>query len=346
MKISKPEHIAQGNGITYMNSDLSLVQLKVLMTIIRELQKPISMMITDIGFGRIKPDDVLPAKEQFMDGDHLMITRKITIKVKDVGLGNQNTGYLLNSLNALRQKSCCIPYNPARPTKSKVLVTGLISHYTYDCPAQTVDVYLLDAVVNRLLLVSEGFTRYDYTHAMAFSNKYTVRMYWIINSWRGRKGFRISMEQLRYVMSAEDKYPRNDNFISKVIGAAYKELKQTGDIWFEYSRDLRNGKDMFSFRVYQRMDSERREKVLKKPKQIAYSMLYNMWKMQLADIDHFVSLITVDNVQGFICELDYLNRTIDRKSLKDPAAYMKTVLISYFDTLDPVSQEVTLTGKK
>ena len=147
-------------------------------------------------------------------------------------------------------------------------------------------------------------------------------------------------------MSAEDKYPRNDNFISKVIGAAYKELKQTGDIWFEYSRDLRNGKDMFSFRVYQRMDSDRREKVLKKPKQIAYSMLYNMWKMQLADIDHFVSLITVDNVQGFICELDYLNRTIDRKSLKDPAAYMKTVLISYFDTLDPVSQEVTLTGKK
>lgn len=50
MKISKPEHIAQGNGITYMTSDLSLVQLKVLMTIIRELQKPISMMITDIGF--------------------------------------------------------------------------------------------------------------------------------------------------------------------------------------------------------------------------------------------------------------------------------------------------------
>ena len=92
MKISKPEHIAQGNGITYMTSDLSLVQLKVLMTITRELQKPISMMITDIGFGRIKPDDVLPAKEQFMDGDHLMITRKITIKVKDVGLGNQNTG--------------------------------------------------------------------------------------------------------------------------------------------------------------------------------------------------------------------------------------------------------------
>ena len=146
-------------------------------------------------------------------------------------------------------------------------------------------------------------------------------------------------------MSAEDKYPRNDNFISKVIGAAYKELKQTGDIWFEYSRDLRNGKDMFSFRVYQRMDSERREKVLKKPKQIARE-LRGCMTQQLADIDHFVSLITVDNVQGFICELDYLNRTIDRKSLKDPAAYMKTVLISYFDTLDPVSQEVTLTGKK
>lgn len=136
-----------------------------------------------------------------------------------------------------------------------------------------------------------------------------------------------------------------DNPISNEA-RSYWELKQTGDIWFEYARDLRNGKDMFSFRVYQRMDSERREKVLKKPKQIAYSMLYNMWKMQLADIDHFVSLITVDNVQGFICELDYLNRTIDRKSLKDPAAYMKTVLISYFDTLDPVSQEVTLTGKK
>lgn len=342
MKRSKPEHIAQSNGITYMTSDLSLVQLKVLMTIIRELQKPISMMITDIGFGHLKPDDVLPAKEQFVEGDLLRITRKITISVKDIGLGNQNTGYLLNSLNALRQKNCCIPYNPARPTRSKVLVTGLISHYTYDCVTQTVDVYLLDAVANRLLLVSDGFTRYDYTHAMAFSNKYTVRMYWIINSWRGRKGFRISMEQLRYVMSAEDKYPRNDNFISKVIGTAYRELKQTGDIWFEYSRDLRDGRDIFSFRVYQRMNSDSREKVLKKPIQVAYGILYNLWKMPLPDIEHFINLVTVDNVQGFICELDYLNRTIDRKSLNDPGAYMKAVLTSYFDTLDMVSQEVKL----
>ena len=137
MNRSKPEHIVQGNGITYMTSDLSLVQLKVLMTIIRELQKAISMMINDIGFGRIKPDDVLPAKEQFREGDLLQVSRKITISVKDIGLGNQNTGYLLNSLNALRQKSCCIPFNPARPVRSKVLVTGLISHYTYDCTTQT-----------------------------------------------------------------------------------------------------------------------------------------------------------------------------------------------------------------
>lgn len=343
MKRQQSRNIVQGNGITYMTSDLSLVQLKVLMTIIRELQEPISMMISDIGHGHLQAEQLLPEAEVFGDGDALKISRKITIGVKDVGLGVQNTRYLLSSLEALRDKTCIIPSNPTNPSRSqKVLVAGLITHYTYDRASQTVDVYLLDVIARKLLLVSDGFTRYDYTHAMQFSNKYTVRMYWIINSWRGRKGFRISMNQLRFIMSAEDKYPRDDNFINKVIKVAYNELKETGDIWFEYSRDCRKGHDNFAFKVYQRMSADQREKLLKKPRQIAYNKLYNIWHMSLADIDHFVALITVDNVQGFMNEMAYLEKAVDRRHLNDPGAYMKSVLTSYFSSLEDLSQEVVL----
>jgi Initiator Replication protein. len=191
-------------------------------------------------------------------------------------------------------------------------------------------------VAKKLLLVRDGFTRYDYNQAMAFVNKYTVRMYWIINSWRGRQGFRISMSQLRYVMSAEDKYPRDDNFIAKVIKVAYEELREKADIWFEYARDCREGQDMFSFKVYQRLTDQQRERMLRKPKGESLYILSTCWKMPVNDVNEMISKITADNAIEYLRYLRYVTDVTDIRSLDRPASYIKKAMNTFLSTLSPI----------
>lgn len=330
--------IAQGNCITYMTADLKLVHLKILMTIIKELQKPVQAMIADIDSMKLKPDAVLPPAVETADGvDTLQISRRVTVSVKDIGLGNQNTKYLLSCLSNLREKTCIFPTNPGNPSKSKrILVTGLISHFTYNQTLQTIDVYLLDVVARKLLHVRDGYTKYDYLQAMDFSNKYTVRMYWIINSWRARLGFRITMEQLRFVMSAEDKYPRDDNFISKVIKVAYDELKEKGDIWFEYSRDCREGHDIFSFKVYQRMERESREALVKKVRERVFPMLSYPWKLSVKDAEYILGKFTADNCIGLANHIRYVTDTADFSSIAKAGQYLIKAVNTYLDLMEPI----------
>lgn len=329
--------IIQGNGITYMSADLTLVHLKILMTIIKELQKPICRMVEDIPNNRLRVENVLPELCHDKE-DPMMDSRKVTIRIKDIGLGSQNNRYLITCLGYLREKTCIIPSNPRNPSGSdSVIVAGLISHFRYDQSSQTLDIYILDAVAKKLLLVRDGFSRYDYLQAMSFDNKYTVRMYWIINSWRGRKGFRITMQQLRYLMSAEDKYPRDDNFISKVIKVAYMELKQKGDIWFEYGRDMRDGRDIFSFKVYQRLTDEERKKRRQAKLKYVYNWLLGRWHVSPADCEEMVAKITADNYLGYAEHLRYLTDVTDFRELQNPSAYIKKAMNTYLETLEPIS---------
>lgn len=53
---------------------------------------------------------------------------------------------------------------------------------------------------------------------------HTLRLYWLICSWRSKGGFIISADKLRRLLSLGASYERYDNLSGKVLAPAAAEL--------------------------------------------------------------------------------------------------------------------------
>ncbi len=81
-------------------------------------------------------------------------------------------------------------------------------------------------------------------------------MYWLICSWRQQSGFVISIENMRRLMSSEDKYLRLNNFMRAVVEKEHTELKAQSNIYFEYHRMERNERQYLCIKVKTVMSQE------------------------------------------------------------------------------------------
>ena len=251
--------IIQVNGVTNVIADFKISQMKVLMVIIKALQEPLKCRLNSARLGSDAYEKALPP----VAWSSLEMTRELVIPVKEFGFGANNTWYLARTLEDLRQVSCRFPEVREVHGRMKVryIFSGLITHYVMEPYTGVVKLYMLDAMIGRLLLVEEGYGRYSLTQAMSFRNKYTVRLYWLIASWANRGGFCISLDSMRRLLSLEGVHIRLDNFYSAVLNKARDEMKEQSVMYFEYRR-LRSGdSEMICFKVKRHYTPEDLEKL-------------------------------------------------------------------------------------
>ena len=111
---------------------------------------------------------------------------------------------------------------------------GLITDYDFPVYSRTVDISLPETLVHRLLLTEEGFSTYSRSAAFSITNKYTVRIYWLICSWRSKGGFVISLSNLRKILALGRGYDRYENITCKILRPAAEDLEGRFPIWFLY----------------------------------------------------------------------------------------------------------------
>ena len=250
--VRKRDDILQVNGVTNVIADFKLTHMKVLMVIISSLQEPLRAKINARHVGPAAYESAMPPIEEV----NLEITRRISIPVAEFGLGPNNNYYLLKSLEELRRTSCRFPQSRAGD-KVRYVFTGLITHYVLEPYSGVVDLYILDALVSRLLFTEDGYGKYSLCQAMSFRNKYTVRLYWLISSWANRGGFCITLANLRILLSVEDSYSRPDNFYTWVLNVAREELRSKAVLYFEYRRSLRaDGSELITFKIKRHLTSD------------------------------------------------------------------------------------------
>jgi len=68
---------------------------------------------------------------------------------------------------------------------------------------------------------NQGFTKYLKEVVMKAQNKYTIKIYLLISSWKSKGGFFMSMEEFREYLMIKNKYKYFKDLLKRVIRPAY-----------------------------------------------------------------------------------------------------------------------------
>jgi len=93
-------------------------------------------------------------------------------------------------------------------------------------------------------------TSYKLENILSLKSKYSIRLYEILKSNLFKKHIEIELEELKNMVCAKEKaYSIYNNFKTKVILQAYKELAEKTDISFEFE-EIKTGRKVTSIKFY------------------------------------------------------------------------------------------------
>ena len=110
----------------------------------------------------------------------------------------------------------------------------LIEDYSFPLYTHDVVIYLTPKIARLLTNTRNGYFSYSHSLALSLTSKYTLRLYWLISSWRNRGGFVMKVDELRSILCLGTAYRRFDNIAARILNPAQNELHVRFPIWFLY----------------------------------------------------------------------------------------------------------------
>jgi len=219
--------IRQPYRITMARWDFTPVQKRILTKIVSVLQKEITLVEKGLPFGQL---------DLFQKGD----TVELELQLGDLVKNGNNYAHVKKALQDLRKLDVQIELPPVISKKSKMpeddlIITGLIERALIRKNARTVKIYMHRATAKELVMTSHGLTVYAEDVMFLTDNSYTQKIYEIISHWKDKDSYCITPDDFRKKLSLESKYPQLKDLIRRVIKPAEVELKEIGDIYFEFS---------------------------------------------------------------------------------------------------------------
>lgn len=283
--------VIQTMGITTLKGDWSISHLRVLIAITCALQKNIKNRLN-------------PASRP------IPVTNKLNIPPRDFHMGPSNGMYLREVLQSSKDR-------------------GLISGYSYPCRASVVEVQLSMEMMKRMLDVSAGFTRYSLETAHAIKRKSTLRLYWLVCSWRSRGGFQLPADDLRHLLGLGPAYQRADNIVTHILEPAREELEALQETWFSYKMTART----ISFKVHYNLTEEEKLQLSRDCWDQCFRLLSAAGLSFRLIADLFPRMRPEDQ-PAFVAKLQSILLDISqRRDLRNPAAYVHAALEGWINSL-------------
>lgn len=301
------DEIIQVNGVAYIEGNLKLTHLRILMTIISYLQSALQFKASRRRRSHHIPESLLPSH-----GMEKTQTRVLTIPVSEFNLGQKNGGRLRTYFEELQDARLIFPETIKCIDGLKIVnsFSGLIAGYSFPPYSKEVDIYLLEDMVRRLLLTEEGFSTYSHSSAMSLTNKYTVRIYWLICSWRTKGGFAISLDNFKRILALGPAYDRYDNIVTKIINPAQQELKSRFPIWFQYRLYRLNGDSRLVFKIKMIVTPEQKRHEMESARDITFNLLMSIG-------------VNLDTIQQIFRQIDYEDLKPFLSKLMDLTSYVR-----------------------
>lgn len=282
--------VIQTMGITTLKGDWSISHLRVLIAITYALQKNIKNRLN-------------PASRP------IPVTNKLNIPPRDFHMGPSNGMYLREVLQSSKDR-------------------GLISGYSYPCRASVVEVQLSMEMMKRMLDVSAGFTRYSLETAHAIKRKSTLRLYWLVCSWRSRGGFQLPADDLRHLLGLGPAYQRADNIVTHILEPAREELESLQETWFSYKMTART----ISFKVHYNLTEEEKLQLSRDCWDQCFRLL-SAAGLSFRLIAELFPRVRPEDQPAFVAKLQSILLDIShRRDLRSPAAYVHAALEGWINS--------------
>ncbi|MDD2603078.1 MAG: replication initiation protein, partial [Prevotella sp.] len=328
--------LLQPIAVTMMRHDYSLIQIRILVTIVEYMQSKLHKILNK--------ENVAP--EIFSDVE-LDNDGRLEIKTlfKTLGVDPNHYPQLRQSLKMLAAIPVEIPYK-SNDGRSYLKVTNLCDVYI---PKDTgiyekYAVLKIDrTVAQRLVSLDLGYHRLGKQIVFACRNRYTQRIYMFIESWVDKGGTRIKTMDFRKMLRLESNYKKFSDFTRRVLNPAKEELATLAengfcDCYFDYDKRYYNGQrggepDELIFHIYRpknKLNQQLKDVTDMQRSQFA-DMLVRYFGFDAAVAKNMSERITPENYQDAVSKLvDLRNRLRNDLTIHDRSAYTYRVLDNLF----------------
>lgn len=244
--------LVQPLAVTMMRHDYSLIQIRILISIVEFMQTKLKKMIAE---QKMQPT--------IFDDNELDPDGRLEIKTyfKTLGIDPNHYPELRQSLKTLVSIPVEIPYRTS-DGRNYLKVTNLCDVYIpEDAGYEKYAVLKIDrTVAERLVCIDMGWHRLGKQIVYACKNRYTQRIYMFIGSWAKKGGTVISTLEFRKMLRLENNYQKFSDFTRRVLEPAKEELKSLAkngfcDCYFDYEKRYLRGQrggepDDLVFHIY------------------------------------------------------------------------------------------------
>lgn len=323
--------LLQPVAVTAMRHDYDVVQTKILVNIIQQMQEA----IRNEWLNHKKPETQLELfnNQEFADkfGEGAFNpSKEIVLKMaySDCGCNPRRYNELVVALEQLASTIVHIPIKDKsgkQYTQIGHLCKVIFPNSTRGKYERHFYIKIENEVAIRLLNIEMGVHKYLKDVVFNTKNRYVQRLYMYISSWRDKEYCAISVDQLRKMLRLENKYERWIKFYTHVIQDAQKELKEKADaglvdIYFEAEKIYKNGKKCgepqeIRFHIFKSAAGELYDEIagFKSRKVKAGDFIKEKWHIVGTDLKTILSRITPDNVDCLATFLTALEPVIRQR---------------------------------
>ena len=325
-KLGQTDELYQANSVAYIEADLKINHLRILMAIILHLQGAIRFKVSRPVGRKGIPEVFLPPSGQ---DTRLGRVRILEIPVSDFHMGSTNGARLRTCLDELTRTRIVFP-----TVNAYLLDTfpGLIAGYSFTPYGKSIMIHILEPMINRLLLTEEGYSHYSHSKALSITNKYTVRLYWLICSWRNRGGFRISISALKKLLQLSPGYDKYSNLVARVLTPSRDELRSRFPIWFLY-RDYygEDGIRRLAFKIKLVLPAEE-EKRLKKDANDFFFKVLTQSGIRPDSLWDILSTVETEDLKPLSRKIvEILGFMKEHKEIQHPEQYLRGAIRAWLE---------------
>lgn len=299
-----PEQITwlkQSNLVSSMAHDFTVIQMRVLILVVEKLQQEIERSINSeqLSLFTTDPDRI-----------------RMEIPYKSLGVSPENYDRVKEVLKKLQ--SAPVEFDMVDPetgdewTRFASLFIFVDVNKRYDRNFR-IDMDL--SVAHYFFNMSKGFTQYIKEITFRYQSVYTIRIYWMICSWKKKGGFSVLISRFRKQFKLEKKYPEFKDLYRYIIKPAYVELFENADCWFEFTESYRRPEDTepykLNFKVIKGVLSVAEKEKLEKVKENVKNLLTMYLSFQERHLDVIIPLIDLDNAAVILVKIGELRSYVD-----------------------------------
>lgn len=326
--IEEETWLLQPLAVTMMRHDYSLIQVRILVSVVEKLQDIIRKILNSNNLNAQL--SIFATKE--IDNDGRM---PIRLPFKELGVDPNHYPQLRTSLKMLATIPIEIPYKTSEGRKYKK-ITNLCDVYIPE--DKTYNKYAIlnvdHDVAERLTSLDFGYHRLGKQIVFACKNRYTQRIYMFLESWKDKKGTIIKTVEFRRMLRLENNYKKFSDFCRRVLDPAKSELKELSDkgfcdCYFDYSKVYDNGQrggepDRLVFKIFlpKNAINKQLEEATERLQQQFRQMLISHFAFKDDDASKVSQRINAENYQKAVQKLmDLRERILHGGGIKDKAAY-------------------------